>query len=73
MKRYLVRSTAHPESLDWSTANGLVDFTFPWEERPAPHTEFRALWSDSQGNVKSTRPLAVDQSRDSGWAVERTR
>ena len=47
MKRYLVRSTAHPESLDWSTANGLVDFTFPWEERPAPHTEFRALWSDS--------------------------
>ncbi len=47
MKRYLVRSTAHPESLDWSTANCLVDFTFPWEERPAPHTEFRALWSDS--------------------------
>lgn len=28
-------------------AEPLTDFTFPWEERPAPLTEFRALWDDT--------------------------
>ena len=38
MKRYLVQNTAR-----WSDAEQLMDFTFPWEDRPAPKTEFRAL------------------------------
>jgi hypothetical protein len=46
MKRYPVRHTlASP--LDWSVAEPLTDFTFPWEERTAPFTEFRALWDET--------------------------
>jgi hypothetical protein len=48
MKRYRVRSchkTASPD-LDWSTAELLTDFCFPWEETVPPRTEFRALWDD---------------------------
>ena len=49
MKRYRV----HPVitdglSLDWSAAEVLTEFSFPWERRPAPPTEFRALWSDER-------------------------
>lgn len=43
MKRYPVRHTS-ASPLDWSVAESLTDFTFPWENRTAPHTEFRALW-----------------------------
>lgn len=43
MKRYHVRPTSTTQ-LDWSRAELLTDFTFPWEDRPAPRTEFRALW-----------------------------
>ena len=46
-KRYRVHSAADATALDWSDAECLTDFTFPWEERPAPLTEFRALWTDS--------------------------
>lgn len=35
-------------SLDWQTAVCLRDFTFPWENTPAPQTEFRALWDDEK-------------------------
>ena len=28
-------------------AESLTDFTFPWEKRTAPHTEFRALWDET--------------------------
>jgi hypothetical protein len=46
MKRYSVRhTTASP--LDWSAADPLTDFTFPWEARTAPLTEFRALWDET--------------------------
>ncbi len=46
MKRYPVRHTsAFP--LDWSVAEPLTDFTFPWESRTAPFTEFRALWDET--------------------------
>jgi Carbohydrate family 9 binding domain-like len=48
MKRYRVqqvRSTP-PHDLDWSAAELLTDFTFPWEEGPPPATEFRALWDE---------------------------
>ncbi len=46
MQRYLVRHV--PDSgLNWSDADPLTDFTFPWEERPAPLTEFRALWDET--------------------------
>lgn len=46
MKRYPVRHTlASP--LDWSVAEPLTYFTFPWKERTAPFTEFRALWDET--------------------------
>lgn len=44
MKRYRVR---HTSTLDWSVAESLTDFSFPWEESAAPFTEFRALWDES--------------------------
>jgi hypothetical protein len=46
MKRYLVHQSKESGHLDWSAANCLTDFTFPWEEREAPLTEFRALWTE---------------------------
>ncbi len=46
MKRYHVRRSTE-SSLDWSAADVLADFTFPWENRPAPETEFRALWDET--------------------------
>lgn len=42
MKRYLVHHVSE-DALDWSRAEVLTDFTFAWEDRPAPFTEFRAL------------------------------
>jgi hypothetical protein len=30
---------------DWSMAEVLTDFRFAWEIKPAPKTEFRALWN----------------------------
>jgi hypothetical protein len=38
MKRYYVK-----KATNWSEADLLTDFTFPWEDRPAPKTEFRAM------------------------------
>lgn len=46
MKRYLVRHRSESD-LNWSDANLLTDFTFPWENRTAPLTELRALWDES--------------------------
>jgi len=31
----------------WAAAEPLADFRFPWQERPAPSTLFRALWNES--------------------------
>lgn len=36
------------EEPDWSTANCLKDFHFPWERTSPPLTEFRALWDDER-------------------------
>ena len=49
MKRYRVRHTnvSAGTTLDWSAAELLTDFSFPWEETAPPSTEFRALWSDT--------------------------
>jgi hypothetical protein len=38
MKRYHVQNATN-----WSAADLLTDFTFPWEDRPAPKTAFRAM------------------------------
>lgn len=46
MKRYQVRRTP-ASGLNWSTAELLKDFSFPWESRTAPLTEFRALWDET--------------------------
>jgi len=35
-------------NLSWETAGVLTDFTFPWEDRAAPRTEFRALWNEER-------------------------
>jgi hypothetical protein len=45
MKRYHLHrmTTTAP---DWTQAEVLTDFSFPWENREAPVTEFRALWDD---------------------------
>lgn len=49
MKRYRVHPAPPKDaSPDWSTAEILTDFSLPWEQRPAPQTEFRALWSDER-------------------------
>jgi hypothetical protein len=42
MKSYSVRR-AGASGLDWSQANLLGDFSFPWESTAVPLTEFRAL------------------------------
>ena len=47
MKKYQVKRTEAAE-LDWSTAELLDDFSFPWQAGPAPRTEFRALHDDEQ-------------------------
>lgn len=39
--------TSPPAAADWARAVPLTDFSLPWEERPAPRTEFRALWTRS--------------------------
>lgn len=46
MKHYHVRSSAS-SILDWSQAEALTDFIFPWENKEAPKTEFRALWDEN--------------------------
>lgn len=48
MKRYRVHhATISADSgPDWTAAELLTDFTFPWEEGPPPATEFRALWDE---------------------------
>jgi hypothetical protein len=50
MKRYRVRHTSvqNGTPLDWTEAELLTDFTFPWEETPPPTTEFRALWTEER-------------------------
>ena len=40
--------TAQPTAADWANARLLTDFSLPWENRPAPRTEFRALWTQSR-------------------------
>ena len=46
MEHYLVRPVSG-SVLDWSEATPLAGFTFAWEQRTAPRTEFRALWNES--------------------------
>src|SRR5690349_18589468 len=50
MKRYRVRrrSASREDDPDWSEAELLTDFCFPWEETPPLLTEFRALWDDER-------------------------
>lgn len=50
---YRVHATSTAPVLDgtgadpaWQHAELLTDFRFPWEDRPAPLTQFRALWDD---------------------------
>jgi hypothetical protein len=43
MHRYCVNRV---ETLNWQSADPLSAFSFPWEDLPVPHTDFRALWDD---------------------------
>lgn len=48
-KRYRVGSCrGFSTDLPWETAELLTDFAFPWEDREAPRTEFRALWDEER-------------------------
>ncbi len=47
MKRYHVCRSSGSD-LHWPEAEVLADFTFPWEQREAPKTEFRALWDNER-------------------------
>lgn len=47
MKRYQVRRVSQ-SGLNWSDAVLLNGFSFPWESRATPFTEFRALWDDER-------------------------
>lgn len=51
---YAVNKAATAPTLDgtgadpaWESAELLTDFRFPWQDRPAPLTQFRALWDAS--------------------------
>lgn len=46
MKRYKVHHCTESCPV-WSQADVLTDFTFPWENRAVPKTEFRALWDQT--------------------------
>jgi hypothetical protein len=46
MKRYHVRRS-YESVPNWSVADVLTDFTFPWENRPEPQTEFHVLWDET--------------------------
>ncbi|WP_395737120.1 carbohydrate-binding family 9-like protein [Prosthecobacter sp.] len=46
MQHYLVRPVSQ-SGLNWSDADLLTQFTFAWEQRTAPLTEFRALWDET--------------------------
>jgi hypothetical protein len=47
MKHYRVRRTSNSATTpDWTQAEVLTDFCFPWETREVPLTEFRALWDE---------------------------
>lgn len=37
-----------PTGSDWSRAESLRDFAFPWEDTPPPATEFRAVWNEER-------------------------
>jgi hypothetical protein len=47
MKSYQIQR-ASSAKLDWSTAALLDDFSLPWQDGPAPRTEFRALHDEQQ-------------------------
>ena len=47
MKRYHLRRMTS-STPDWTQAEVLTDFCFPWEERDVPATEFRALWDEER-------------------------
>lgn len=44
MNQYHVHHFSEPEPV-WSMAELMTDFTFAWENKPTPKTEFRALWN----------------------------
>ncbi len=41
----MLADSASSGDVDWTLADSLSDFSFPWEAPPPPRTEFRALWT----------------------------
>ena len=64
-KLHLDGKATEPE---WSKANVETNFTFPWEEKPAPLTEFRALMDSNflwfTFRVKDSDIVVLDKLRD---------
>jgi hypothetical protein len=66
MKRYNVVHAA--TATDFARASVLSDFAFAWEEREAPLTEFRAVWTDQCLGFRFDcvdDDLVLDESADS--------
>lgn len=69
MKTYLVR---HSASLDPQAGDLLEDFSFPWLDRPAPLTAFRAVWNEAFFAFRfevEDDDLVLDPSDDPDQAV----
>ncbi len=68
-KRYHVKFS---QSLNWDEAEILTDFSFPWLDRDAPRTEFRALWDDASFHFRfdvEDADLVLDESGEPDMAV----
>ncbi len=60
------------ECVNWADADVLTDFSFPWLEREAPGTKFRALWNDDHFHFRFEvvdDDLVLDESGESDMAV----
>ena len=68
-KNYQVKFSS---SVDWEDADILTDFSFPWLEKEAPRTEFRALWNGADFHFRfdvEDRDLVLDESGEPDRAV----
>ena len=62
----------YSQTIDWEEAEILTDFCFPWLEREAPRTEFRALWDETFFHFRFEvvdHDLVLDDSGEPDMAV----
>ncbi|MBN2314506.1 MAG: carbohydrate-binding family 9-like protein [Sedimentisphaerales bacterium] len=68
-----IKLDGHPDEPQWSLATIESDFIFPWQERTAPDTDFRALCDDDYFyfafRVMDEDLFVLDDLPDEGYAV----